>query len=171
MKMPTFAVSTRLSLLALFLTAGCSKTDNGVAGDHAASDAHDAHGIDQSAVLAPPEGQRWATDEPLREAMERLRASVEKQLAAQEEGSIDAAGSQALAQTVEREVAYMIENCRLPPKPDAALHVLIARMLSAAHDLKESRNDAQAASELARILNTYGEHFDHPGWTALSEDG
>lgn len=171
MKMSTFAACTRISLLALFLAAGCSKTDNGVAGDHTASDVHAAHGFDHPAVLTPPEGQRWATDEPLREAMERLRSSVEERLAAQENGNVDGAQAQALAQTVEREVAYMIENCKLPPEPDAALHVLIARMLSAAHELKESPAGAEAASELARILNTYGEHFDHPGWTALSEGG
>lgn len=171
MKLSTLAVFTQAPLLVLLVAAGCSRTDTGAVHDNAASDIHHAHGTDHSAALMPPEGQRWATDEPLRAAMTRLRATIEQALAAQENGSPDVIDAQALAQTVEREVAFMIENCKLPPEPDAALHVLIGQMLSAAHKLKESPSDTKTVSELAQALDAYGEHFDHPGWTPLHEHG
>jgi hypothetical protein len=100
----------------------------------------------------------------LRAAMTRLQAAIDRALPASQNGALGAADAQALAQTVEREAAFMIENCRLPPQPDAALHVLIGRMLSAAAGLKKSPADAEAVPGLARVLQEYGETFDHPGW-------
>lgn len=171
MKLSTLAVFANVSLFALFSLAGCSGSEAPAEDHRSASNAHadDTHHADHSAALTPPEGELWATDEPLREAMTRVRAAVAEALPAHESGSFDPASGLALAQAIEREVAFMIEHCKLPPEPDAALHVLIARMLTAANGLKSAPPEADAIPELAHVLEEYGTKFDHPGWTPLSE--
>lgn len=149
---------------------GCHEAEPPAEHHSAASHAHAPHehhspGRDAGRSVKPPAGERSATDEPLRLAMTRIRAAIEE---ARENGTPDVSGAQPLAHTIEEEVTYMIENCKLPPRPDAALHVLIARMMSAADELKESPADRHALATLASVLDEYGEIFDHPGWTARS---
>lgn len=171
MKLSTLTVLANVSLFALFTLAGCSGSEAPTENHHAASNAHADHTnhADHSAALTPPEGELWATDEPLREAMTRVRAAVAEVLPAHESGSFDPASGLALAQTIEREVAFMIEHCKLPPEPDAALHVLIARMLTAANGLKGAPPEADAIPELTHVLEEYGTTFDHPGWVPLGQ--
>ena len=171
-KFSMFVGLAKVSLLALLVSTGCSRSEAPAEDQHAAH-AHEehAHHAAHSDALTPPAGERWETDEPLRGSMERLRATVEEVLPADESASLDATTAQTVAQTVEREVAFMIENCKLPPEPDAALHVLIARMMSASNGLKNSPPDADGLNELVRVLDDYGAHFDHAGWTPLERQG
>ena len=166
MNVSTLAVFATVSLFALFTLAGCSGSESPTEDPHTASNAHayDTNHADHSAALTPPEGELWATDAPLREAMTRVQAAVAEALPAHESGSFDRVSGLALAQTIEREVAFMIEHCKLPPEPDAALHVLIARMLTAANRLKSAPPEADAIPELTHVLEEYGTKFDHPGW-------
>ena len=158
-----------LPLLLAFMLTGCGRTEapesNPAHSDtHDLGERHSSHEAHSTAVT-PPAGERWPTDEPLRAAMTRLQAAVNEALRAHERGTLDATHAQALAQSVEKEVAFMIENCKLPPQADAALHVLIGRMLSAVARLKETPADENALPELAHVLQQYSETFDHPNWT------
>jgi hypothetical protein len=112
----------------------------------------------------PAEGQRWATDAPLREAMLRIRDGVAARATAFHEGTLSAAEGQALAAAVEGDVQFMIANCRLAPEPDAALHALIGRMLGAAEALRDAPLSADGVPQLEAVLNDYGATFDHSGW-------
>jgi hypothetical protein len=58
----------------------------------------------------------------------------------------------------------MIQNCKLEPEPDAALHVLIGRMLTASEAMKKDPASRAGWPELMAILHDYGAAFDHPGW-------
>src|SRR5690606_1871285 len=120
----------------------------------AVHDAHDAH----DAVIAPPEGTLWPTDESLRTAMSRIQAAAERAVAAR---PLTREAAHALAGTVEENVAYMVENCKLPPEPDAALHVLIHRMLSAANLMKQDASSNAAVEQLVGTLHDYYRTFDH----------
>jgi len=126
--------------------------------------AHAAHGV-------PPEpvgGQRWATDAPLREAMLRVRDSVAARTDAFHQGTLSAAEANALASVVEAEVQFMIVNCELEPQPDAALHVLIGRMLGAAGALRSDPESAEGLPQLVAVLHDYGVTFDHSGWEPVA---
>jgi hypothetical protein len=125
--------------------------------------AHAAHG----AAPELAEGQRWATDAPLREAMLRIRNAVAAHTAAFHEGALSADEAQALATAVDADVQFMIANCRLAPEPDAALHALIGRMLGAAEALRADPAAPDGMPELVSVLRDYGARFDHPGWEAL----
>jgi hypothetical protein len=121
---------------------------------------HAAHG----AAPELAEGQRWETDAPLREAMQRIRDGVTLNAAAFHDGALSAAAAQSLAAVVERDVQFMIANCRLAPEPDAALHALIGRLLGAGEALRADPLSTEGLPQLEAVLNDYGATFDHPGW-------
>ena len=113
---------------------------------------HDGH----AAVLTlDPAGARWATDAPLRQGMEAMRAAA-----------VGAPASE-LADVVDAQVAYIIENCSLPPEADANLHLVIEHLIEAAEALRLD-DGARGRTEVIAALNAYGAHFNHPGWRALT---
>ena len=157
------------------LATGCNRADERVAESTAPaaaskSEAHDQHAVPAShdahaehgpaPVLA--EGQRWATDEPLRAAMTRIRQAVERI----DRQQLQAADAETIAIAVEQDIAYMVANCRLEPEPDAALHALIGRMMNAAAALRQDPMSDAGMPQLMAVLHEYQATFDHPGWTA-----
>jgi hypothetical protein len=121
-------------------------------------DAHAAHDALEHAVVAPPDGERWPTDEPLRTGMSRIQSAVEQSTVT----PLSRERSLALARTIEQNVTYVIENCKLPTKADAALHVLLARILAATNQLKNDDPSSDAAvAQIRSALQDYRDAFDH----------
>jgi len=143
--------------LAWSITAVTQEAEPSAEAEH---HAHAAHG----AAPELAEGQRWATDAPLREAMLRIRDGVAENAAAFHDGALSPAAAQSLAAVVEGDVQFMIANCRLAPEPDAALHRLIGRLLGAGEALRADPQSADGLPQLESVLNDYGATFDHPGW-------
>lgn len=134
-----------------------------------AADAHD-HGDAPATVLTLDHGSKWATDEPLRLAMGNLHRSVAQALPAAHEGTLTDAQYDALSAQAGREVAYVVENCKLSPQADAVLHVVLAdvvRGIDVAGGKQAGQPRAAGVVQLARALNQYGEYFNHPGWQAV----
>ncbi len=123
---------------------------------------HEAHATDQD-VLAPPEGRLWPTDAPLRTAMKRIQNAVEQATPTYQRNALTSAEAKTLAATVEESIAYMVANCRLAPEPDAALHVLIGRMMSAASSLQQDPSSRSGVPALISVLHDYQSTFDHAG--------
>ena len=152
-------IRTLTILFAFAATAGlvaCSG-DGGATG--AAQDVHDTHAAQGAAATAHPEGGLWPTDEPLRVGMSRIEVAVEQ--AAAEGQALSPEGGRQLAGVVEENVAYIVKNCKLPPQPDAALHVLIGRMITAASQLKGEGSAEEAVRQLVGVLRDYRGTFDH----------
>jgi len=169
--MKTLAIGAILTLAVI--SVSCSRNEPPADATPAHTATHESHGATHDSheghagLAAPPTlpaGQLWATDESLRAAMLRIRAAVEKTAPAYESGELQAADAQGLAAAVEENVRYMIANCKLEPEPDAALHVLIGRMLSAATSLKSDPGSSAGFPELLSVLQDYQSTFDHPGW-------
>ena len=60
-----------------------------------------------------------------------------------------------------------MQNCKLDPKADEQLHIVIAEMVAGADLAQGKQGDPERASgvvKIAQALNTYGAHFQHPGW-------
>jgi hypothetical protein len=125
---------------------------------------HD-HGHDAQATagLVLNDGARWATDEPLRTGMQRIRNSAAPALAA-EPGALSQKDAAALATAIREQVSYLVANCHLEPKADAVLHVLIAELLGGAGELERDPRSAGGLPRIAHALQQYPEYFDHPGW-------
>ena len=121
-------------------------------------EAHEAHEPAHGNSVTPPDDERWPTDEPLRSGMSRIQAAVEQSTT---EANLSRERSLALAHTIEQNVTYIIENCKLPPKADAALHGVIARILAAANQLKTDASPDAAVAQVLGALHDYRDAFDH----------
>lgn len=124
-------------------------------------DSHAAH-TDDGHVLYLNDGQPWGTDEPLREAMGKLRSSVHASLDDIHTGSFADSAFDSLAATVNGQVAYMIENCGLEGEADAQLHILIAQLMAGANAM-EGATEASRTSGAVKVvgaLNNYATYFD-----------
>ncbi|MBO0611455.1 hypothetical protein [Thiothrix fructosivorans] len=113
------------------------------------ADAHEAHGAVSMELNA---GKRWETDEPLRLGMQRIRDA-----AAQQQGV-------ALASTTKEQVSYLIANCKLDSKADAALHGIIGQLLTGADMLSKNPESSEGMEKIRHALHQYPDYFNHPGW-------
>ena len=75
----------------------------------------------------------------------------------------------ALGAKIEGEVSTIVAECKLEPKADAVLHVIVAELLGAADVLqgKAPGTPAAGAHRAVTALNDYGRYFDHPQWQPL----
>lgn len=110
-----------------------------------------------------PQGNRWATDEPLRTGMTRIREAVAPYTGAAAQ-LLSAAQAQTLATTVRDQVQYLIENCKLDPKADATLHAVIGDLLAGAKGLEADPAAMDGLPLIVEALNQYPKYFDHPDW-------
>jgi hypothetical protein len=134
----------------------------------AAGDAHEhehGHGAGE-AKLVLDHGRKWQTDAPLRQGMENIRAVVARDVKAIHADKATPKQYEALADKVKGEVAYIVQNCKLPEDADAQLHLVIAELLAGADAMKAERR-REGVERVARALNKYGEFFNHPGWRKL----
>lgn len=136
----------------------------------AAADAHD-HGQSASHKLELNAGKKWGTDDALRQAMSTINASVSKTLPVAHSGKATPAQYDAFAKGVTRQVAYIVENCKLDPAADAQLHIIVADLMNgveAAEGKHGEKNRATGVVKVAEAANAYGKYFDHAGWKAVS---
>lgn len=130
-----------------------------------AAEEHDHHGAAE-AKLVLNHGKKWQTDAPLRKGMENIRAAVAKDVKAIHADKAAPKQYQALAAKVNGEVAYIVQNCKLPEDADAQLHLVIAELMAGAEAMQGEHARA-GAERVAKTLNQYGKFFDHPGWRNL----
>lgn len=127
---------------------------------------HDGQGSIAPQTLQLNAGKKWATDEPLRQAMNDINQTMAKALPLIHKNQFGNAEYQALAATVNQKVAYAVEHCKLEPRADAMLHLIIADLVAGAETMEgktpNSRQDG--AVRVLEALKTYGKFFQHPGW-------
>lgn len=128
--------------------------------------AHD-QGDPGASGLALHDGQRWATDAPLRLGMQRIRDAVARQVKADDAASLPPAQAEALAATVRENVTYLMQNCQLAPAPDATLHLIVNDLMAGASLLTTEGQSAAGIAKLTQALRAYPTAFDHPDWHPL----
>lgn len=136
---------------------------------YAAEHQHADHKDHSPAKLQFDKGKKWATDEALRKGMETLRANFAERLEAIHKGKLPAEDYKTLGAKVDAEVANIVAQCKLEPKADAMLHIVIADLLAAAEVMqgKAQGTPAAGAHKAVTALNSYGRYFDHPQWKPL----
>jgi hypothetical protein len=123
------------------------------------------HADHEPAELTLDHGQRWRTDAPLREGMERIRTAVlEATGHTNAAGGLDASPGKRLADTIDDSIAFMVTHCRLAPEADANLHILIGRLAEAAALAREPAESNTALSRMQAAVAAYPQYFEHPGW-------
>ena len=114
-------------------------------------------------------GRNWSTDAPLRQGMSVIRNAVAADHQSIHSDNETAAQYNALATKIDGQIAYIVKNCKLAPKADAQLHVVLAE-IAAGSDLMKGADKAkrnEGVAKIVRALGTYPQYFDHPGWRAL----
>lgn len=182
----------RLSLLALaiaVIAGGCSQAehadvqaethatatptaneiDHGAAttpmhGDtHQAADEHANHAA--AVALPTPPATPWPSDAPLRDGMRRMQRAVDA-LGHAERGHLDATQTSAAAQQVQDAANFMFANCKLAPEPDAALHGVLATLMSGAAAIKANPADTSPAASMRDAVALYPRMFEDTTWQA-----
>lgn len=157
---------TRRSLGALLLGAALAAGAFALSSAWAA--AEHAHGQDNHA-LELNAGQKWATDDPLRQGMTKIRDAVDAKLPAVHRGKMSKAQYDALGRQIDTQIAYIVQNCKLDPKADAVLHVILADLSEGNEILQGKQAKLERSDGVVKVvhaLGQYGSYFDHPGWKA-----
>ena len=152
------------ALAAAVLIAG---TLAGTAAWAAAERGHD-HGHDRPALTLNA-GMKWATDDPLRQGMAKIRDAVDARLPAVHRGRMSAAQYDALGGEIDAQIAHIVQNCKLDPKADEMLHAILADLIEGNEILqgrKAKHKRSAGVVKLVHSLEQYGNYFDHPGWKA-----
>lgn len=128
------------------------------------SHSHDSHSHDShegQPALSLNNGSKWETDEALRHGMIGIRDLVD---AHQQQGG---GGYPELAHGIRSNVDHVIENCKLDPEADAALHVVLGDVFDGIALLEGEKGEnarGQGVDRIAHALEQYGRYFDHPDW-------
>lgn len=133
-----------------------------------AADAH--HHGEAPKKITLNAGKRWSTDDSLRQGMGAIRSSVTTTLPAAHEGKASDADFNGFGKKVAAQVAYIVQNCKLEPKADEQLHGVIAEIVNGvelAEGKHKGKSRAAGVVQVAQALNTYGQYFQHPGWTPV----
>jgi len=125
------------------------------------------HGHHGAAVLSLHDGQRWETDEPLRLGMQRIRDAVASSLADPADRNFNQEQAKLLADAVQENVAYLMQNCQLEPAADSNLHVLITELMTGAALVAANPSSDEGVMKLADALAEYPEYFEHQNWRPL----
>lgn len=135
--------------------------------------AADSHRHDHGAAPAKLElnnGKKWETDAPLRKGMENIRNSIDAVHHEIHENKLSAAKYGELAKKINGEVNGIVASCKLDPKADAQLHLVIAEILEGVEAMegkaKKVRRQA-GALKVGGALEKYAAYFHHAGWQPL----
>lgn len=148
---------------ALAAGAGALGTMAMAASDHAHEQGATAHELKLNA------GKKWASDEPLRQSMAKIRDAVDARLPAAHRDTLGADQYDSLGGEIEAQIGNIVRNCKLDPEADEVLHVILAGM-SEANDAMRGKDATMKRRDglvkVVGVLEQYADHFEHPGWTA-----
>lgn len=129
------------------------------------------HGA-EAGKLVLNQGQKWATDAPLRKGMDAIRGQMAAALHDIHTGKLSAAGYNTLAAKLGTEVGGIVAECKLEPKADAQLHVVIADLLAGVDAMQgkvKKTTRQRGAIQVLGALDQYATYFDHPHWQPIKE--
>lgn len=136
-----------------------------LAADSAAVHDHD-HG-DVPFEMQLNNGEKWAIDPPLRQAMGDISEAMRQSLPAIHEDRLPAEDYVPLANQVNDGVAHMIANCELPPEADAQLHMVIAQLMAGSEKMAAGATPREGAVQVLGALDAYGQYFDDPDFVSV----
>jgi hypothetical protein len=149
--------------------AGTDPHSHAASGPAAAANAH-SHAAHAPAKLTLDHGRKWQTDAALRLRMGEIRTLFADKAGAIHAGKVSAGEYRTLGAEVEKKVAAIVAECKLPPAADAMLHLVVADLVAGA-DIMQGKTDGNPAAGAHRVVtavNAYGRYFDHPGWQPLA---
>jgi len=156
-------------LQAFLFAAGLAVSTASFAASAHKHDAHEDHAA--ATTLQLNAGKKWETDEPLRKAMASIRKTVDASLHQIHENQLTPAGYGKLAHKVEGEVGNIVSNCKLEPKADAQLHLIVADLLAGAEQMAGKVKTAKrqdGALKVIGALEKYAAYFNDPQFKPIA---
>lgn len=135
-----------------------------------AATAHDHGSSAEPQQLQLNAGKKWDTDAPLRQAMTAVHGLATQILPAAHAGKATVADYDAFGNAIHQQVAFMVDNCKLPADADAQLHIVVADLLAGAEAAQGKHGEHKRAAgvvQVAKASNAYGKYFSHSGWKAV----
>jgi hypothetical protein len=129
------------------------------------------HGATVHTKLELNAGKKWATDAPLRQAMNNIRTSVAAALPEAHVGKLTPAQYDALGKDVTGQITFIVQNCKLDPRADAQLHIIVGDIMNGIDTATGKQHDQERALgviKIAQSLNIYGKYFDHADWKSIT---
>jgi len=142
-----------------------------VAGAGIAATGHQHEHGAATATLQLDAGKKWETDGALRQAMGNIRQTMAVSLHEIHENKLSKKGYAALARKVESEVGEIVANCKLAPKADAQLHLIVAELLAGAGQMAGKATPAKrqnGAVQVIGALEKYATYFDDAGFKPIA---
>lgn len=140
------------------------------ASDAAAKDHKHEPGAAATTTLQLNAGKKWQTDAPLRQAMGNIRQELAASLHEIHGNKLSNKEYDKLAQKVERGVGDIVANCKLEPKADAQLHLIVAELLESAEQMAGKITKVKRQSGAVGVigaLDKYSTYFDDPGFKPI----
>ena len=110
------------------------------------------------------QGERWPTDQPLRQGMSDIRSVMATAFPQIHMGQFTAAQYGALTAKIQERVDYVVSNCRLPEEADAQLHVVLMEIVDGTEAMRSGSDRLGGGMRVIQAIEAYGRHFDHPDW-------
>lgn len=156
---------TNRTLAALTILASCLGIGAHTAWARESGHDHSSHHAEEAKHLKLNNGKKWRTNANLRLGMERIRDALAA--AAARSGKMSAKQYQELAQKVNNQISFMVQNCRLDKQTDAILHLILADLIAGADEISTSGDEHsmhQGTKKISDGLKDYATYFEHPGW-------
>jgi hypothetical protein len=113
-------------------------------------------------------GKKWETDQALRQAMGNIRQTMAASLPGIHQNRFAKKDYAALAQKIEAEVGSIVANCKLSPKADEQLHLIVADLMEGAEQMAgKSGKGRDGAVRVVGALDKYANYFDDPGFVPI----
>lgn len=118
-------------------------------------------------------GQKWASDAPLRKAMDSMKEQVAAALPAAHAGKLTPQQYRALGAALTGQIGYVVQNCKLEPEADAQLHTILGQLTAGIDTIegRQGQDRALGVVKAAQALNAYGKYFEHAGWQPVKLPG
>ena len=131
------------------------------------AEVHDHEHAAGSAKLQLNKGKKWATDQSLRLGMSRINAVFASKSSFDSGDRTTERAYVWLAQKIQVEVTFIMQNCKLDKEPDAMLHIVLADLIDGADVMqgnKPNQKPYDGVVKARQALKNYAAYFDHPGW-------
>lgn len=159
--MPT--QKTLISILSV-IALGFTMSATAVAEGHS----HDGHHA-ATIALSLNADKKWQGDDSMRKGMSEIRTVIASHLHEIHEDHLGGKGYKVLAISIQKQVDYMLENCRLSVEVDEQLHMVLAQVIEGIAEMENNSYPRKGAVKIIKALNAYGKHFEHSGWQPVGK--
>jgi len=129
---------------------------------------HDKHHSVQQEILQLEQGVKWPIDASLHTGMSKIKNAMEVNISPIHTKQFTSVQYQTLANEIKVQLVYLFENCKLPTKADAQLHILLFKIMQGSEQMHKEGNQRGGAIEIIKSLQQYPQYFDDKNWQALT---